>query len=317
MFESIIAEVNNFNKVIIFPHTNMDGDSVGSAKALALALKQIGKDVIILADEAVPEYVGFLNCNLFVTEIPAGFSNALAFAVDCSDISRIENRIDAWNLCTKRVCIDHHPGEDKFADVIVRSTEASAAALLVFDFLLELKAPIDKEIAEAIYTGILTDTGAFKYANADAATHLAVAKLYEYGINHVAICNAVYENKPYRQAKIEAHALKKAQFVANNRGIVSYVSRHYYKSIDAPYSYTENAIDVLRSIRGVEVAAILKEKERGVFKVSFRSKNGQDVSAIARKYGGGGHKPAAACTLEMPLEEAIELIKKEIIAILQ
>lgn len=316
MFEQIISEINKYNNVIIFPHTNMDGDSVGSAKALALALKKIGKNVVVLGDEAVPEYVGFLDHEVFATVLPCGFENSLAFAVDCSDNTRIENRMDVWNNCKSHVCIDHHPGENNFAEVIVRDPKASAAAMLVFDFIKELNVSIDKKIAEALYTAILTDTGNFKYSSAGASTLRAVADLYEYGVDHVRICNLVYDNKPLKQVQIETSAINNAEFLANGQAIVSYVRYDYWNKLEAPYSYTENAIDSLRAIKGVEVAAILKEKEPSVFKVSLRSKNGQDVSGIARKYGGGGHKPAAACTLNMPFEEAFELIKKEIVTVL-
>lgn len=314
MFEKIIEQLNKAEKITIFPHINMDGDSVGSSKALALALIKYGKTVEILADEQLPDHVAFLDCELFKTQ--AGFVPDLAFAVDCSDRKRIEQRLDVWDSAELRACIDHHSGEEGFAEASYIDTEASAAALLVYYFIKELGVEIDRAIAEAVYTGILTDTGSFRYSNTDAETHAAAAELMGFGIDHAAICTAVYDNKAYEQLLIEAYALEHMSLVCGGKAAISYIPCEFRNSINALYSYTESSIDVLRSLRGIEVAAVLKEKDRGVYKVSLRSKSYADIASVAFKLGGGGHKKAAACTLEMPLEEALSLLEKEMQAVL-
>ena len=335
MFERISAKVKDAKSIIIFPHTSMDGDSVACAKALYLAFSAMGKNVVILADEGVPEHVAFLGgkefityskyiADLFVLRYTAqfggtensDFSYDLAFAVDCSDLTRIDNRLDIWNKAKNKVCIDHHPGKDDFADIVVRDEQASAAALLVYKFLKESGITITKEIAEAIYAGIVTDTGAFKYSNADAVTLRTVADLYAYGIDHALICSKIYDNKPLKQLQVESYALVNAKFYCDRKLVISTIPFSYWNSLDIPYSYTESSIDVVRSIKGTEIAVVLKEKLPGVFKASLRAKTYANVANIAERLGGGGHEKAAACTLEMSEEEAKALIVKEVESIL-
>ncbi len=330
MFEKIAEQVKNAKSVIIFPHISMDGDSVACAKALYLALSAMGKNVVILADEGVPDHVSFLGgpefivyskyiTDLFImrytahlgTSAPSDFAYDLAIAVDCSDAGRIENRIDIWAKANTTVCIDHHPGNDDFVDYIVRDEKASAAALLVYKFLKESGYKITKEIAEAIYTGIVTDTGAFKYSNADAETLKVAAELYEYGIDHALLCSRIYDNKPLKQLQIESYALVNTKFFCDKKIAISIIPCSYWNSLDVPYSYTESSIDIVRSIQGTEIAIVLKEKSPNVFKASMRAKTYANVQQIAEKLGGGGHEKAAACTLEMSAEEAIALVAKE------
>ena len=334
MYEQIFEKVKTSKNIVIFPHTSVDGDSVACAKALYVALTRMGKDVIILCDEPVPDHVSFLagpeflvysniisellelryrsKYNNFTDE----FSYDLAIAVDCSDYSRIENRLDIWNKARATACIDHHPGETSISDNTVRDPSACAAAMLVYEFLKESGIVIDKEIAEAIYAGIVTDTGGFRFSNTDARTHEMVAELFSYGIDVADVSSKIYDSKPLSQLKIEAYALRNVEILCDGKLAISCIPYSLWNPIKVPYSYTESSIDVIRSIKGVEVAVVLKEKEPEVFKVSMRSKSYPNVSDVAVKLGGGGHKKAAACTLEMPLETAKELIVEEIEAIL-
>ncbi len=335
MFEKIAEKVKNAKQIIIFPHTNMDGDSVGCAKALYLAFTALGKDVLIVADEAVPENVSFLGgvefigYSKYIAEllelrykamsedlINPSFTYDLAFAVDCSDESRIQNRMDVWNRAKDSVCIDHHPKGNDIANLTVRDSNAPAAATLVYKFLKESGFRITKEIAEAIYTGVLTDTGGFRYSNTDAETHCMIAELYSYGIDHAKICSAVYDNKPLQQLKLESFALKNTEFFCDDKLAISCIPYRLWSTLQIPYSYTESSIDTVRSIKGVEIAILFKEKAPDVYKVSMRAKNYANVQDIATKLGGGGHKKAAACTLEMPFEEAKAIILEECKAIL-
>ncbi len=314
MFEKIIEQVNKAKTISIFPHSSIDGDGVGSAKALALALAALGKRVEILAGEAVPSHVAFLDCDFFKTE--ASFIPELAFAVDCSSLNRIENRLGVWQAAPVRACIDHHPSEAGFAEAMYTDPQASAAALLIYYFIKELGVEIDRDIAEALYTGILTDTGSFRYSNTDPATHTAISELCGLGIDHAAICSAVYENKPLEQLRIEAYAVDHMRLICGGRAVISVIPYDFWNGINAPYSCTESSIDVIRSLRGIEVAAVFKEKEPGVYKLSMRSKSYADIGSLAFRLGGGGHKKAAACTLKLSLKEAEAMLEAELEKIL-
>lgn len=330
MFEKITAKIKESNNIIIFPHTSMDGDSVACSKALYLVLASLGKNVVIISDEAVPDHVSFLDgpefflynkyiSDLFKLRYQALFNNPLdqdfyydlAIAVDCSEVSRLENRIEIWDKAKFKVCIDHHPGKNDFADIIVRDEKASAASLLIYKLFKESSYPITKEIANALYTGIVTDTGAFKYSNTDAETFNVAADLLSYGINHSLICSKIFDNKPLAQLEIEAYALDNVELYYDGKLAVSSIPYLYWTGKDVPYSYTESSIDIIRSIKGVEIAVLLKEKEPKVFKASMRAKTYANVQQIAENLGGGGHEKAAACTLEMTLAEAKARIIKE------
>lgn len=331
MFEKITAKIKESNSIIIFPHTSMDGDSVACSKALYLVLTALGKNVVILTDEAVPDHVSFLGgpefflfnkyiADLFKLRYQASFNNPLdkdfyydlAIAVDCSDSSRIENRIEIWDKAKYKVCIDHHPGKNDFADIIVRDEKASAAALLIYKLIQESSYILNKDIASAIYTGIITDTGAFKYSNTNADTFKVASELLSYGIDHSYICSKIFDNKPLEQLEIEAYALDNVELFYDGRLAVSSIPYLYWTGKDVPYSYTESSIDIIRSIKGVEIAVLLKEKEPKVFKASLRAKTYANVQQIAQNLGGGGHEKAAACTLEMTLIEAKKTIVNEV-----
>ena len=311
MFEEIIEKVKAADRILVYPHVNMDGDAAGSAKALCLAFRKIGKECFVYCDRQKSAYLDFIMDACFVSEKP--FDADLSFAVDLGEDSRMEDRAIDFNAAKTRVCIDHHvPGDKPFADARVIDPDASAAGILVYKFLLEMGIEIDKDIAEALYTAILTDTGAFKYSNTDAETHRVISELYKYGIDHLKICNAVYENNPLAQLKLEAVAIDHARFLKDGRLAYSYISIADREKHNAPYEYTETSVDVIRSIEGVDAAAMIKEKEEGLIKVSFRSKSDINVRTAAAALGGGGHDKAAACTLNMSLDEAIEAVKAEL-----
>lgn len=335
MFEKIAAKIKEANSIIIFPHTSMDGDSVACSKALYLALSALGKKVFILVDEPVPDHVSFLGGSEFMTyskyisdlfklrcqtvfgnPLDQDFYYDLAFAVDCSDFSRIENRRDIWDQAKTTVCIDHHPGVNDFADLIVRDEKASAAALLVYKFLKESGYTINNDIAKALYTGIVTDTGAFKYSNTDSETFKVASELLKFDIDNASICANIFDNKPLKQLELESYALNHVELYKDGMLAVSAIPFDVWSKMNVPYSYTESSIDVIRSIKGVEIAILLKEKEPNLFKASMRAKTFANVQGIATKLGGGGHEKAAACTLEMSLIEAKTLVINEAEAVL-
>jgi phosphoesterase RecJ-like protein len=312
MFEEIISKVNKAEKILVYPHVNMDGDCCGSAKALCLAFRKMGKDSFVYTDKERPAYLSFMYDDCFVDEAP--FESDLSFAVDLGEDSRLEDRAPDFYKAEATVCIDHHvPGEAKFADARVIDPNASAAGILVFKFFEEMGLVLDKAIAEALYTAILTDTGCFKYSNTDVDTHLTVSKLYAYDIDHVAICNAVYENKPIAQLKLEALAIDRVELLKGGRFALSYISIEDRARFDASYDLTETSVDAIRSIKGAEAVAMIKEKEEGIIKVSFRSKGYVNVRPAAANLGGGGHDKAAACTLNMSLDEAIDTVRSELL----
>ncbi|HHX92864.1 MAG TPA: bifunctional oligoribonuclease/PAP phosphatase NrnA [Clostridiales bacterium] len=299
------------DSILLFPHIHMDGDALGSSVALCIALRQLGKNCSILVNEDIPEYLAFLDNGYCVRET-AGTAH-VSMAVDCGDASRVEDRKEAFYGAEKTLCIDHHLLHADFAEECYVDPDAAATGIPVFHLIRKLGAAITPEIADALYVAILTDTGSFRYSNADRTTHLLVAELYDYGLNHVPLCNAVYDNIPLSQLRLEAGALESMQLFADGKACIGHLTLEEIQKLGGTPDQTETVIDRLRSIQGVEVAVFLREKGVDTYKASFRSKSYADVGSIAHRLGGGGHRKAAGCTIAAPLEEAIRIVREAVL----
>ena len=313
----IVNCIKDSGSVVIMTHTNMDGDAIGSALALCHALRRLGKRCVILIEDDIPEYLKFMHDHsgsegdpFFVRSMP--FEPELALVVDCGDAGRIEKRLNVFESCRTRICVDHHMQVGSFADHSVIEPDASATGLLVYELIKELGVEINKEIAEDLYVAILTDTGCFKYSNTTAECHLVTAELYKYGIEHEKLATLIYDTLEIAQIKLEASIVDRMEVFADGRAVISYVTQEQLKELGASYDMTGTCIDVLRKIAGMEVCAFLKEHTDGTFKLSLRSKGAADVNRVAAELGGGGHVKASGATLEAPLCKAIEQTRKAI-----
>lgn len=305
--KQIVQELNRAENILLFPHINIDGDALGSSVALCAGLRSLGKKCDILLEDEIPEYLAFMDKGYCVNK--ATYASDVNVAIDCGDASRIENRKDIYFSAPFTVCIDHHIVNGPFSDLSFIDPSAAATGMLVYELLKALSIEITAEIADALYLAILTDTGSFRYSNASKETHLVVSELYDYGLNHVAICNAIYDSMPATQIAIEALVLQHMEFYANGKACVSYADNQMLKQVGATSDQTECVVDRLRSIKDVEIAVFLKEKSDGSFKVSFRAKSYANVREIAFNLGGGGHEKASGCTINQPLAEALKIIK--------
>ena len=315
----IVNCINASGKVVIMTHTNMDGDAIGSALALCHAIRSMGKRCVILIEDDIPRYLKFMHghegCGdepFFVREMP--FKPELACVVDCGDVSRTEKRLDVYQSCATKICVDHHVQTEDFADHSVIDPAASATGLLVYDLIKELGVGITKEMAEDLYIAILTDTGCFKYSNTTKECHLVAAELFGYGIEHDKLATLIYDTLELPQIKLESSIIQWMEIFADGKAVISYVTQEQLKELGASYDMTGSCIDVLRKIAGCEICAFLKEHEDGTFKLSLRSKGDADVNRVGRALGGGGHVKAAGATLNMPLAEALKRTKSEMTA---
>ena len=307
-WDPLIKTISEAQKILIFTHMNMDGDAAGSSCALCRSLRLMGKDCFVLLEDDCPDYLAFLNKGVYFTkDVP--WNADICIAVDCGDDSRIEKRKDVFHAA-KTLCIDHHLKSGPFAQVSVIDAEAPAAGSLVFELLQAMDAPLDTEIAEALYVAIATDTGAFRYSNTTPQAHMDAAKLYAYGIDHGELCNRIWGSYPLAQLQLEALALERADIFAGGKAVISWCTLDDLQRFNAKTEHTETCIDRLRSISGVEAAAFIREKEDGSFKVSLRSKSYADMSAVARRFDGGGHLRASGGRLNgVSMEEAVSRLK--------
>lgn len=318
IWNDVINCIEQHDDIVIMTHTDMDGDAMGSASALCQALRAFGKRCIVLLEDEVPAYLNVIYREkddksidpIFVDTMP--FEASLAIALDCGDESRIAKRIDIYRRAETRVCIDHHLQEGDFAEHSVVNPDMAATGMLIYRLIQALGVKMSRHMAEDLYVAILTDTGRFKYSNTDAEVHRVVAELFGYGIDHVKICNAIYDSHPLPQIKAEGLATKKIELFAEGRAAISFITGEEMEVLGATYDQLDTCIDRIRIIEGVEIAAFLKEKEPGLIKLSLRAKTYANVNRIALALGGGGHEKASGASLHMSFEEAIAKTRAEI-----
>ena len=294
--------------VLLFPHRNPDGDSVGACSALSLALRAKGVECYVYADE-VPKYLHFINREAFTKDWDKIPSPDVCVAVDCNEYERLQERSKLFDAGKTKICIDHHEHDTGFGDLYFIDPEAAAACELVFAVLKDADVEFTRDIANALYTGIVTDTGSFRYSNTRSESYQMAKELFDIGVDHIEIMVNLYNNKDLKKVRCESKAIARAIIFAEGKGAISYMTSGDMGSLDAHPQHTDEIIDRLRDIDGVEMAAYLEEREDGV-KVSMRSKTYSSVLEICQRNGGGGHVKAAGCTMHTTLENAFAIIKE-------
>lgn len=298
------------SRIIIFPHVNPDGDALGSAAALCFAMRKAGKEAWVLMEEPVPEYLSFMDTEYFTEDLSRARGRYVSVCVDCGEEKRFPERAESFRRGETTICIDHHSTSGKCGDLYYIDEDEAATAQIIYELLKEMGIPLDRREAEALYVGICTDTGSFKYSNTTARTHRIAAELFERNIDHNSISVALYQSVDEKRLRLRGRILETMELFSEGRGAVACLTDEALKELSASPDDGEGAVEMLRDIKGVELAAFLKEKEEGV-RVSMRAKSRGGVSEIASKFGGGGHAKAAGCTLQMHMEEARAVIIKE------
>jgi phosphoesterase RecJ-like protein len=308
------------DRFLVTTHENPDGDALGSMLATVLALKQLGKDTaMFLAGEApLPAEYGFMDLAELQRTVPADAAARILVAVDCANESRIGPDPEILQLVPKVIDIDHHHDNTRFGDVNVIDAKASSTGELLRDLFRELEVELTPPIAEALYIALVTDTGRFQYTNTTPKSLRLAAELVEAGADLHRIFQGVYETVQFAKLKLLARALERAQVYEGGRLVVSYLLRDDFHEVGAAEPYSEGIIDYLRAVEGADMAALIREPPRAAGptrRVSLRASHDElDVSAIARKLDGGGHRQAAGFSSELPIEEITEFIRREFAA---
>jgi phosphoesterase RecJ-like protein len=316
--ERVGEQLRGRRRFLLTAHEGPDGDALGSLLGMHHVLTQLGKDsVMFLAAKEFPlpiEY-RFLPLEEVFHEAPADMADRTIVFLDCGNIDRmpVECLTDGDNF---RINIDHHHDNTRFGDVNLVDVEASCTAEIVYDLAQLLGVSITPQIASALYVGLITDTGKFMYENTNAHTHRVAAELIDAGVNVDDTYRRLYEHVPLEKVRLVARALNSLQRHCDERLAVSYITAADYAETGAGEEMTEGVIDHLRSIEGIKLAAVVRDlgdRGRAARKVSLRSSEGDiDVSAIARKRGGGGHKRAAGFSTDLELEELVSFLCAEL-----
>ena len=307
--KTISEKLFSAKTVLLFPHTNPDGDSVGACSALSLALRAEGVECYVYSEEA-PKYLDFINQEAFTKDWDKIPSPDVCVAVDCNQYERLQKRSVFFDSGRTKICIDHHEHDRGFGDLYYIDEKAAAVCELVYEVIRYAGAEITRDIANALYTGIVTDTGSFRYSNTRSESYQIAKDLFDIGVDHIKIMVNLYNNKNLKKVRCENKAIARAVFFADGRGVISFLTSGEMAAMDAHPQHADEIIDRLRDIEGVEMAAYLEEREDGI-KVSMRAKTDSNVLEICQRNGGGGHVKAAGCTMHTTLENAFAIIKDE------
>ena len=317
--QAIAAAIQEHDKFLVTTHENPDGDALGSMLAVTLALHALGKDASMYLTGTAPtpgEY-RFLDLAGLTRVLPTDAGERVLLAVDCANERRIGPDLDPVERTKLVIDIDHHHDNSRFGDLNLIVDDASSTAEIVRDILRALDVPLTPEIAEALYVGLVTDTGRFQYTNTTPKALRLAAELVEAGADVHGVFRYVYETVQFAKLKLLARALERAQPFEGGRLVVSYLLKDDFPAVGAEEPYSEGIIDSLRAVEHSEMVALIREPPRSEGpsrRVSLRSSHDEvDVSAIAAKAGGGGHRQAAGFSSELSIAEIIEFLRREFV----
>ncbi|MHB0866893.1 MAG: DHH family phosphoesterase [Thermoleophilia bacterium] len=321
--EAVAAALRQEKKCLLTVHTKPDGDALGSMAAVQLALTQLGADSVMYlagADPIPAEYLFIETLSAaFRGELPPDAAERTLIALDCGNAERIGN--DQLVADTPRIInIDHHGDNSCFGDINLVAGGASSTAEIVYHILQRLDVDITPELATALYTGILVDSGRFQYASTTAVTFQVAADLINRGVDHTAIFHHIYENMPLSKAKLLCRMLSSMVIGCDGKLAVGVLETADFQESGATYDQTDGLVNNLRAIEGVEVGALIYARpgtepgdDTPHYRVSLRSAADEvDVQRIASLKNGGGHRQASGFSADESPSQIIEFLITEV-----
>jgi bifunctional oligoribonuclease and PAP phosphatase NrnA len=316
--DQALRAIREHERFCLTTHERPDGDAVGSLAAMQQVLTALGKDSLafVAADEfPLPYEYRFIRLEGLVTEPPPDLCERVLVFLDCGNIDR--TRADDLKHEDHRILnIDHHHDNTRFGTVNYVDASASCTAEIVWDLMDGLGVPVSLDIAEALYVGLVTDTGRFMYENTGPRAHEMAAKLLAMGVDAHTIYRRLYEGVPQGKLELLARGLSQVERYDGGLLTVTHLTLEDYRSTGADESYSEGVVDHLRSVEGTAVAGLVRDlltDEAPRRKVSLRATDDRvDVSVIARSLGGGGHRRAAGFSTDLDFPELVEVLRAEL-----
>lgn len=297
----------NSEDILILCHKNPDGDTIGSAGGLLHSLKQLGKRCAILCQDVFPARFDFMYLDLFTNQ----FTPKFIVSVDVATAHLFGDKLSSYDGNVD-LCIDHHPSNSGYAKMVCCDGDLPATAQLMLSIIELMGVEIDACIADCLYTGLVTDTGCFKYSSTTAETHLAAAKLMQFGAHHIEISGAFFMSKSRKNIELEKCALSTLEFLYDGKCAIIYMTKDVLDKIQPESTDIEGISSMPRAIEGVDVGITLRQISESSFKISVRTSENADACEIAQGLGGGGHRRAAGCEVTGSLESAKKAIIKEV-----
>jgi phosphoesterase RecJ-like protein len=312
--DRIVEAIRSRQRFVLSSHSRPDGDSIGSQLAMAYALRALGKDVSIVNKDRAPgpmlQFPG-VDGILIADEVTGEFGAAII--MECSDLARTGVKgLDRSFV----INVDHHPGNTGFGDLNWFDSTASACGEMVFDLVRALGVPLSVEIATHVYLAILTDTGSFHYSGITPRTFEICKETLEAGVDPVQIARMVYDSNHMGRLKLFGSVLSAMQIDRTGHIAIVYVDYAMARAAGGTYEDTEGLVNLPLTVKEIEAVVFFKQEKDDEYRVSLRSKGEIDIGAVAKSFGGGGHKNAAGCTVRGPIDglrrEIVEMVERAI-----
>ena len=314
-FHELTSLIQTHQSFALFCHINPDGDCIGAVLAMYQVLKKMGKQVYPISFHGVPSFLRFLP---HADEIIPGdkakdLTAEVAIILDCGDEKRVgEELIPVLRRAAKRISIDHHISNNfSFADLNYVDPHASSASELIFRFLQQENSPLNSDIATCLYTGIMYDTGRFKHPTTTPQVFQVCSELVAAGADPSQIAIQVYDGRSVAHLRLLGYSLSNIHIEENNALAWAVIERDRVEAMGAKDEDFDGVVEMLGAHEGCEIHIIFSAGTDSRVRVSMRSKGNVDVSRIASKFGGGGHRAAAGLRLSKPMAEVIDMVLNE------
>lgn len=308
--DKILEEINKADSIVILTHENPDGDAIGSALGIFLALKNYGKNPDIIIPEYSRTFKFLPSCDKIKTESEIKQYD-LAIAVDAATIKMLNGFVKYFENAKSKVVIDHHSTNTMFGDYNYVIPDSPSCTQVLLVLLENWEMEVTKEIGTCILTGIITDTGGFQYSSVTAETFEFAAWLLNKGVNVAEIYKKAMNTKTKANFELTRIAIDRVEFLHDNKIAFTYITKEDEEKYMSESGDHEGIVEIGRGIEGVEVSVFLRETEKGI-KVSLRSNEYVNVSDVCLIFGGGGHRKAAGCTMQGTINQVKEKIVNQI-----
>jgi phosphoesterase RecJ-like protein len=301
---------------MVAAHVHPDGDAIGALISMKLILQRLGKKVDVYDQDRCPPEFEFLPHALEIRNKPLGsVEYDVAVLVDCGDFERVGAELQKfikWKV-PFLINIDHHIPNNTFGNICWVEPSASSTCEMLFDLCMSLSLPPDADLSSALYTGILTDTGSFRYSNTNGRVFEMVSVLVQMGADPGYIATQVYESATPEKLKLLANVLSTMEFYDGSRIVTAKLTNSMLSDSSSSYMDSEGFINHLRTVKSADLAILFREVDEGLIHISMRSRGGIDVARLAQRHGGGGHRQAAACRIAGTIESVRSMFVGEAI----
>ena len=297
MLKKIAKRLKKANHIAIFTHLNPDGDAIGSSFAVKYTLESLGKCATVYLEKSMPEKFNFLGTDYIIADENTKSDADCAIVLDCGEYSRLGATADLCRKIPALVCIDHHKTGETFGELYYNEHTAAATAQIVYKLVNMLSKNVPQKAYEAIYTGMSTDTGHFKFSNVTPETFQIAAKVLESGIDHRKITTIIYDTVKREKMIFLGAATERVRFFADGKVALLDCPGEFLAQYGLTYDDVDELPNIPLNLEGVLASVLVKDRDENSRRISLRTIDAIDVSEVAKEFGGGGHKKAAGCTV--------------------